>query len=191
MFEFLINILAKIIVVPIMSKPLKRKVRDKIKTFFYGFKVITQAKSIGKDFICGGWSYCGKNTVIKDNVRINGLKHVGLGTLTIGNYCQFGKDVHIITQNHDYDTADTIPYGMNDTMKDVEICDFCWIGSGVYILPGTKIGEGAIIQAGAVVHGEIPPCAIAGGNPAKVFKYRDIEHFNELKSKGAFLDYYE
>ena len=33
------------------------------------------------------------------------------------------------------------------------------------------------IIAGAVVHGEIPPYAIAGGNPAKVFKYRDIELF--------------
>ena len=43
------------------------------------------------------------------------------------------------------------------------------IGSNVTILPGTTIGEGAIIQAGAVVHGEIPPCAIVGGNPAKDF----------------------
>ncbi len=54
------------------------------------------------------------------------------------------------------------------------------------ILPGTKIGEGAIIQGGAVVHGEIPPYAIAGGNPAKVFKYRDIEHFKKLKAEGKF-----
>ena len=54
------------------------------------------------------------------------------------------------------------------------------------ILPGTKIGEGAIIQGGSVVHGEIPPYAIAGGNPAKVFKYRDIEHFKKLKAEGKF-----
>ena len=50
-----------------------------------------------------------------------------------------------------------------------------------------QIGEGAIIQGGSVVHGEIPPCAIAGGNPAKVFKYRDIEHYNKLKNEKKFF----
>lgn len=84
--------------------------------------------------------------------------------------------------------GDKIPYGASSICKDVIIEDAVWIGSRVTILPGTKIGEGAIIQGGAVVHGEIPRCAIAGGNPAKVFKYRDIEHFNELKEKGAYLE---
>lgn len=191
MRNFFVESIAKLLTALIPVKSVKRRYRDKIKTFIFGYEIISNAKSIGNDFVCSGWSYCGKNTIIKDNVRINGLKHEGLGTLTIGNYCQFGKDVHIITQNHDYDTANVIPYGVNDTIKDVEIGDFCWIGSGAYILPGAKIGEGAIIQAGAVVHGEIPPCAIAGGNPAKVFKYRDIDHYNELKAKGAFLNYYQ
>ena len=62
-----------------------------------------------------------------------------------------------------------IPYDETFKYKDVVIGDFVWIGSNVTILPGTTIGEGAIIQAGAVVHGEIPPCAIVGGNPAKDF----------------------
>ena len=48
------------------------------------------------------------------------------------------------------------------------------------------LDEGAIIQGGSVVHGEIPPYAIAGGNPAKVFKYRNIEHFQKLKAEGKF-----
>lgn len=47
-------------------------------------------------------------------------------------------------------------------------------------------GEGAIIQAGAVVVKDIPPYAIAGGNPAKVFKYRDKEHYETLKAQGKF-----
>ena len=74
-------------------------------------------------------------------------------------------------------------------IKDVEIGDFVWIGTNVMILPGTKIGEGAIIQGGSVVHGEIPPLAIAGGNPCKVFKYRDKEHFEKLKAESKFLWY--
>lgn len=52
------------------------------------------------------------------------------------------------------------------------------------VSPGTHIGEGAIIQAGAVIHEEIPPYAIAGGKPAQVLKYRDVGHFQKLKSEG-------
>ncbi len=70
--------------------------------------------------------------------------------------------------------------------KDVIIDSYVWIGSRVTILPGTKIGEGAIIQGGAVVHGEIPPYSIAGGNPAKVFKTRDNRRFEQLKKEGKF-----
>ncbi|MFI3242531.1 MAG: hypothetical protein R3Y43_08200 [Alphaproteobacteria bacterium] len=54
------------------------------------------------------------------------------------------------------------------------------------ILPGKKIGDGAIIQGGSVVHGEIPKYAIAGGNPAKVFKYRNKEHYDKLEKEAKF-----
>ncbi len=47
-----------------------------------------------------------------------------------------------------------------------------WIGRGAVILSGSKIGNGAVIGAGSVVAKEIPPYAIAVGNPAKVIKYR-------------------
>lgn len=50
-----------------------------------------------------------------------------------------------------------------------------WIGVGVLILPNVTIGDGAIIGAGSVVTKNIPPYAIAVGNPAKIIKYR----FNE------------
>ena len=192
MRNFFIETVAKVLTAFIPVKRTKRRYRDKIKTFFFGFEILTKAKSIGKDFVCRGWSSITKDSVvIKDNVRIGSIQHNGFGQLTIGNYCELGENIRIITQNHNYDKGTQIPYSRDSILKDVEIGDFVWIGSEVVILPGTKIEEGAIIQGGAVVHGTIPRCAIAGGNPAKVFKYRDIEHFDELKSKGAFLNYYE
>lgn len=191
MSKFIIEIIAKLAVILIPKKSLKRRIRDRIKTFFYGYKVITKAKEVGKNFICLDWSHCTKNTIIKDNVRINGIKVDGFGNLVIGNYCQFGQDVRILTSNHDYDNNTSIPYSTDNVIKDVEIGDFSWIGTGVMILPGAKIGEGAIIQAGAVVHGEIPRCAIAGGNPAQVFKYRNIEQFDKLKEEKKFINYYD
>ena len=108
--------------------------------------------------------------------------------MTLRNYFHSVIELLIIAQNHNYDGGQHIPYSSNDYIyKDIEIGDCVWIGSRVTILPGTKIGEGAIIQAGAVVHGEIPPLAIAGGNPAKVFKYRNKEHYEKLKANKKFL----
>lgn len=122
---------------------------------------------------------------VGDNVRFHGMKITGKGRVDIGSYVIAAGDCMIITQNHNYE-GDAIPYDDTLNFRDVVIDDFVWIGARVLILPGTKIGEGAIIQGGAVVHGEIPPYAIAGGNPAKVFKYRDAEHFKKLKAEGKF-----
>lgn len=156
-------------------------------TRLYGYQVLKTAKSIGENFYCGGFSQVTPNTILKDKVGFNGMRIEGDGNVTIGNNFHSGTECLMITSNHNYDTGESIPYDSTIICKDIEIGDFVWLGSRVMILPGTKIGEGAIIQGGSVVHGEIPPYAIAGGNPAKVFKYRDIEHFKKLKEQGKFL----
>lgn len=52
------------------------------------------------------------------------------------------------------------------------VCDDVWIGYGAMILSGLTINQGAIIAAGSVVTKNVPAYAIAGGNPAKIIKYR-------------------
>jgi acetyltransferase-like isoleucine patch superfamily enzyme len=69
----------------------------------------------------------------------------------------------------------------------VHIKDFVWCGNNVTIIPGITIGEGAIIAAGAVVVKDVPDCAIVGGNPAQIIKYRNKEAFYKLKSEKKFL----
>jgi acetyltransferase-like isoleucine patch superfamily enzyme len=54
----------------------------------------------------------------------------------------------------------------------IDIEDDVWIGYGSIILTGIRIGKGSIIAAGSVVNQDIPPYAIAAGNPARVKKYR-------------------
>lgn len=127
-----------------------------------------------------------KNTYIGEHSNFNGLRITGKGKVSIGSYFHSGEDIHIITSVHNYE-GKSIPYDTTDIVKDVVIDDFVWIGSHVIILGGVHIGEGAIIQAGAVVVRDIPPYAIAGGNPAAVFKYRDKEHFLKLKDEKKFL----
>lgn len=53
------------------------------------------------------------------------------------------------------------------------------------VVPGVKIGEGAVIAAGAVVCKDVPPLAVMGGSPAKVIKYRDAMHYTRLKNNGC------
>lgn len=188
----LIKRIAKLLTLFIFDKVKRRKERAlierKLITKYYGANVLKRAKYIGVGFKCNGFSKCSGNTFLGDYVNFNGMTITGGGQCKIGNYFHSGTECLILTQNHNYDNGIMIPYDTTSVYKKVEIGDFVWLGSRVTILPGTKIGEGAIIQAGAVVHGEIPDYAIAGGNPAKVFKYRDIEHFKALKEKGAFVD---
>lgn len=108
--------------------------------------------------------------------------------MNIGDFFHSGKNLKILTQNHDYDHGRTIPYDSQKIIaKTTTIGNFVWIGDDVLLLPGVTIGEGAIIQAGSVVSMNIPPMGIAGGNPAKVFKQRDVAHFESLKKEKAFF----
>jgi serine acetyltransferase len=54
----------------------------------------------------------------------------------------------------------------------VEIGNDCWIGHGTIILPGVKIGDGAVVGAGAVVTREVEPYAVAAGVPAQFLRWR-------------------
>ena len=64
---------------------------------------------------------------------------------------------------------------------DTVIGNDVWIGMDTTIMPGIKIGDGAVIGANAVVTHDIPPYAIVAGIPAKVIKYRFADEIiNEL-----------
>ncbi len=76
----------------------------------------------------------------------------------------------------------------NSELRDnrpVEIGNDVWIGANAILLPGVKIGDGAVVAAGAVVTKEVEPYAIVGGIPAKIIKYRfpkmQIEAFMRIK----------
>ena len=148
----------------------------------------------------------GRNVHICKNYSISALKKVELGNhiwigenfyaraeggVSIGSGTIISRNVEIWTSNHYYDAEDlqSIPYDRRMVTKPVVIGENVWIGTHVIILPGVTIGEGAVIGAGAVVSKDIPPYAVAGGNPARVLKYRNIEKYNELKAQGKiYLD---
>lgn len=127
-----------------------------------------------------------RKTIIGKYCNFNGMRISGGGNVKIGNYFHSGEECLLITSNHNYDYGEAIPYDNTYIDKDIIIDDFVWVGSRVTILGGVHIGKGAIIQAGSVVVKDIPDYGIAGGAPAKVFKYRDEQHFNDLLEKQQF-----
>lgn len=95
------------------------------------------------------------------------------GPLRIGDNVMMGRWVNIMTSSHQTSRTD-IPMNQQGfcEREPVDIASDVWIGNRVTILPGVKIGTGAIIGAGAVVTKDIPDYAVAGGVPARVIKYR-------------------
>lgn len=137
---------------------------------------------------CNGYTQISSTAKVDvgHHVSFNGAKISGWGGVKIGNYFHSGTNVKIMLGSHDYDRGEAIPYGLKFVSKQVIIDDFVWIGSDVIISGNVHIGEGVIVAIGSVVVKDVPPYAIVGGNPAKIIKYRDIEHFEKLKAEKRF-----
>jgi acetyltransferase-like isoleucine patch superfamily enzyme len=109
------------------------------------------------------------------------------GGLTIHDNVIFGPRVAIFTSNHQVEGADCLPYGALSETAEVVVHSNTWVGAYCVILPGVRIGEGAVLAAGSVVSKNVPPLAFVAGNPAVVKRYRDPEHYLRLKSEGKFF----
>ena len=161
------------------------RIFQKLKTMLYTKVAQMTVKSYGRHLRINDFSRLGKNTVIGDFCNFNGMKIIGGGKVNIGNYFHSGIECMIITQNHNYE-GEMIPYDSTYINKTITIGDFVWFGNRVIVVGNVNIGEGAIVAAGAVVTKDVPPLAIVGGNPAKVIKFRNKEHFYQLKANNKF-----
>jgi maltose O-acetyltransferase len=94
--------------------------------------------------------------------------------LKVGRDVMMGPNVTVIGDSHRFDNRG-IATRLQGTVAypPVRIEDDVWIGTRAIILPGVKIGKGAIIGAGAVVTKDVPAYAISAGNPARVIRFRD------------------
>lgn len=155
--------------------------------FFCTLSVKRKAHSFGSKLRVNFYSRVTNKTVLGENVNFNGMHISGNGIVNIGNNFHSGKGCVMITSYHNYDEGNAIPYDSTYIDKNIIIEDNVWLGSRVIVLAGVTIGEGAIIQAGSVIVNSIPKYAIAGGAPAKVFKYRNKDHYEKLKSEGKYF----
>lgn len=128
-----------------------------------------------------------KNLKLGGNVWIHsrGILRCGLGGITIGKNTHIAEGVYMITTNHNYKNTHQVPFDNTAYSYSISIGENVWIGANSSILPGVKIGDGAIIALGSVVTKSVPQCAIVGGNPAKIIGYRDIETYDKLARINA------
>ena len=137
----------------------------------------------GAECLCNFKCKFTTKTRIGNDCHFNGMHIYGDGIVSIGDHFHSGKNIKILTTFHDYDHGTKLPYGEATYSRDVLIDEYVWLGDDVLILGGVEIGEGAVIQAGSVVCKDIPPFSVCGGHPAIPFKYRNMEHYNEIVSK--------
>lgn len=120
----------------------------------------------------------------RDRIRVG--KHVFINQncffdaaapITIGDYCQIGFYVCLITSSHELISR---PNQLRrPTAAPITIEDGVWIGANVTVLPGIRIGQGAIIAAGAMVTRDVPPYKIVAGIPARVIGDVPVDEANQ------------
>jgi chloramphenicol O-acetyltransferase type B len=163
-----------------------RKLKHQVLKKYYRLKVVKSAIRVGEGLKVNNKSFVNDHTSLGDNVNFNGMKITGKGSVEIGNNFHSGDECLMITEIHNYDKGNAIPYDDSYIVKNIVIEDNVWLGTRVIILGGVTIGEGAIIQAGSVVVSDVPKYAIFGGHPARFIKNRDIEHYEDLKERKKF-----
>ncbi|MEG0271545.1 MAG: sugar O-acetyltransferase, partial [Clostridia bacterium] len=97
--------------------------------------------------------------------------------VTIGNDCNFGPNVTLVTPVHPMLAQERrgLQNQAGETLhlcyaKPVAIGDDCWLGANVVVCPGVTIGEGCVVGAGSVVTRDIPAMSFAAGNPCRVIR---------------------
>lgn len=128
------------------------------------------------------------NMVIGNNVLINAGGYLsGEGGLQIGNFVLIGPNVNILSAGHEFGNPDIPIQKQGLTYGKIIIEDDAWIGAGSVVLQGLTIGKGAIVGAGSVVTRDVPPYAIAIGNPARIVKYRNAQEPEKPLKKTDFI----
>jgi acetyltransferase-like isoleucine patch superfamily enzyme len=119
----------------------------------------------------------GQEMVSDPVVSIGDRTLIGQGSYIVGHFCieigddiQTGPYVYITDQNHSYVDPD-VPIGRQWPVESsVSIGSGSWLGAGVIVLPGARIGRNVAVGAGSVVVGELPDHCVAVGVPAQVIK---------------------
>jgi acetyltransferase-like isoleucine patch superfamily enzyme len=143
-----------------------RWVREFILKIWLGGLGAKTGVQMGCRFLNGRKVFLGERNVINFGCLLDGRKF----QIRTGSNVSIGPEATILTLGHDPRSP-----VFADRGGDVVIGDRVWIGYRAVVLPGVKIGEGAVVGAGAVVTKDVESYAIVAGNPARKVGERAVE----------------
>ena len=101
----------------------------------------------------------------------------------IGDGCLFSENIHIRTSDH-HSIIDLESGALINDAADVTVGNNVWVSEGVRIGKGASIGSGSIIAGSSFVNGDVPPCELWGGVPARRLR-SDVSWVNEFPASAA------
>lgn len=129
----------------------------------------------------GAGCFINCNFTVQDDARVK-----------IGDYCNFGPNVTIVTPLHPLRADERRSFRCDDGAerflcwaRPVTIGSDCWFGANVVVCPGVTVGDGCVIGAGSVVTRDIPPNSLAAGVPARVI--RPITEQDSIRARFSDL----
>jgi len=152
-----------------------------LRRFIYRVSGITIGK--GSTIHTGAKFYHPKNIRIgNDSIVGEGVVLDGRDKLIVGNHVDIASEVMIYNAEHDIHSED-----FHSINQIVTIEDYVFIGPRAIILPGVKIGKGAVVAAGAVVTKDVEDFSIVGGVPAVKIGERKIKDLNYKLGRAAWF----
>lgn len=107
------------------------------------------------------------------------------GGLVLGHRVILGPGVRIWTINHVIEDPDQPISGQGYDLDPVSIGDDCWLGAGVFVMPGVELPAGCVVSAQSVVaRKKYPPFAILAGHPARAIGRRDAHTYPEQTAES-------
>ena len=116
----------------------------------------------------GGTLSIGDESSIHPRCQINAY----LASVKIGSCVMIGPNCALYSYDHGFAPDQTIDSQPLQSKGNIIISDEAWLGFGVIVLSGVRIGNGAAVGAGSVVITDVPDGAIVAGNPARIIKMR-------------------
>lgn len=153
---------------------------------YYGLKFLGMKINKNVRFYQGFHIRNPKGITIEDGVSI-GPKVLldGRKGLKIGRNAVIAYDAIIWTLNHDYNDIHFCGKG-----GPVEIGAYAWVCCRSIILPGVKIGEGAVVASGAIVTKDVEPYTVVAGIPARMIGKREKKAYEYgYRQKEDFLHF--
>ncbi len=134
-----------------------------------------QGAQIGKRvvFYPGVWIAPGRNLTVGNDVdfALDVLVSTS-GGVAIGDRTLIGYRTQLISSNHKMPDDRGMIFRAGHNHEPIVIERDVWIGANCTILPGVRIGEGAVVGAGSVVAKDVEPFTVVGGVPAKMIRPR-------------------